>query len=71
MIRFFVKYEKVVSDEELISWLNNVLDINLLRWIGYRNEKEYEQKMEHPYVKERFIDENKLELEKMFNQKRK
>ena len=71
MIRFFVKYEKVVSDEELISWLNNVLDINLLRWISYRNEKEYEQEMEHPYVKERFIDENKLELEKMFNQKRK
>ena len=66
MIRFFKKYKQVVPNEELMSWLNDVLDTNLLRWIGYRNEKEYEEEMEHPYVKERFIEENKRELEKIY-----
>jgi hypothetical protein len=66
MIRFFKKYKQVVPDEELMSWLNDVLDTNLLRWTGYRNKQEYEEEMEHPYVKERFIEENKRELEKIY-----
>ena len=31
MIRFFKKYKQVVPDEELMLWLNDVLDTNLLR----------------------------------------
>jgi hypothetical protein len=66
MIRFFKKYKQVVPDEELMLWLNDVLDTNLLRWTGYRNKQEYEEEMEHPYVKEKFIEENKRELEKIY-----
>jgi len=66
MINFFKKNKPSVPKEELTSWLEQVLDTNLLRWIGYKNKQEYEDEMQHQYNKEKFINENKQELEEIY-----
>lgn len=66
MITLFKKNKPLVPKEELTSWLEQVLDTNLLRWIGYKNKQEYEDEMQYQYDKEKFIDENKHELEEIY-----
>jgi hypothetical protein len=66
MITLFKKNKPSVPKEELKSWLEQVLNTNLLRWIGYKNKQEYEDEMQHQYNKEKFINENKHELEQIY-----
>jgi hypothetical protein len=44
----------------------DMLDTNLLRWVGYKNKDEYEEIMQHPYNKEKYINENFNELEEVY-----
>lgn len=67
MIKMFkTKAKSTVPKDELISWLMDMLDTNLLRWVGYKNKDEYEYIMQHPYDKQKFINENIDELEKIY-----
>ena len=57
------KSKPKVSDEVLYNWARQRLDINLLNWAGFRNEQEYEEQMDQPFVLEDFIKDFRAELE--------
>lgn len=57
------KSKPKVSDEELYNWARQRLDINLLNWSGFRNEQEYEEQMDQPFILEDFIKDFRDDLE--------
>lgn len=52
----------IVPAEDLYSWANNIAQTNLLRWIGYDSESDYEYIQGKPFDLSDFVKENQQEL---------
>jgi len=58
------------SEKEMLNWIKNINDENLLSWCGYKSKKDFEDSADVDYSKKTLLDLNWEDLVYMYQHKK-
>lgn len=57
------------TEKEMLNWIKNIDDENLLSWCGYKSKKDFEDRCDCSYSKKTLLDLNWEDLLYVFQHK--